>query len=115
MLRLATAAALLLAGACAVAQTADRIWSGGPILTGQRRLGGVRVRSLPGHVGCHGRGAGISVIAPAASFVATLVGQDPSVSAGPPSSGARSCIPAPAATFTTALKALIWLRSSRPQ
>ncbi|WP_296897875.1 amidohydrolase family protein [Thiohalocapsa sp.] len=33
MIRFTTAAALLLASACAVAQTADRIWSGGPILT----------------------------------------------------------------------------------
>ncbi|MBK1621362.1 amidohydrolase [Lamprobacter modestohalophilus] len=33
MIRFTTAAVLLLASACAVAQTADRIWSGGPILT----------------------------------------------------------------------------------
>lgn len=33
MFRFTTAAVLLLASACAVAQTAERIWSGGPILT----------------------------------------------------------------------------------
>jgi hypothetical protein len=33
MFRFPVAAALLLAGACAFAQPADRIWSGGPILT----------------------------------------------------------------------------------